>query len=771
LYDLALTKVLANSGPFMQNSQVRYTITVSNQGGINATNVVVTDRPETGLILTSMVPQSGVTNNNNGTFTIASIPVGQSVSFEVIYTISATFQGTSLTNEAEITQDDPFDDVDSTPNNDVPTEDDQDDVTIPVQQTYDLALTKVVTSAGPYSQSSTVTYTITVTNEGSLNAAGIVVTDRPETGLSLVSMVPQAGVTNNGNGTFTIASLAQGASISFVVNYQIGATFQGTSLTNEAEITTDNGDDVDSTPNNDVPTEDDQDDVTIPVQQTYDLALTKVVTSAGPYSQSSTVTYTITVTNEGSLNAAGIVVTDRPEAGLSLVSMVPQAGVTNNGNGTFTIASLAQGASISFVVNYQIGATFQGTSLTNEAEITTDNGDDVDSTPNNDVPTEDDQDDVTIPVQQTYDLALTKVVTSAGPYSQSSTVTYTITVTNEGSLNAAGIVVTDRPEAGLSLVSMVPQAGVTNNGDGTFSIASLAQGASISFVVNYQIGATFQGTSLTNEAEITTDNGDDVDSTPNNDVPTEDDQDDVTIPVQQTYDLALTKVVTSAGPYSQSSTVTYTITVTNEGSLNAAGIVVTDRPEAGLSLVSMVPQAGVTNNGNGTFTIASLAQGASISFVVNYQIGATFQGTSLNNEAEITTDNGDDVDSTPNNDVPTEDDQDDVTIPVQQTYDLALTKVVTSAGPYSQRQHRDLHDHGDERGQPQRGRYCGNRSSGNRFELGEHGTAGRCDEQRQRHVHHREPGTRCEHQLCSELPDRRDVPGHEPEQRSGDHHG
>jgi uncharacterized repeat protein (TIGR01451 family) len=281
-------------------------------------------------------------------------------------------------------------------------------------------------------------------------------------------------------------------------------------------------------------------------------------------------------------------------------------------------------------VNYQIGATFQGTSLNNEAEITTDNGDDVDSTPNNDVPTEDDQDDVTIPVQQTYDLALTKVVTSAGPYSQGSTVTYTITVTNEGSLNAAGIVVTDRPETGLSLVSMVPQAGVTNNGNGTFTIASLAQGASISFVVNYQIGATFQGTSLNNEAEITTDNGDDVDSTPNNDVPTEDDQDDVTIPVQQTYDLALTKVVTSAGPYSQSSTVTYTITVTNEGSLNAAGIVVTDRPEAGLSLVSMVPQAGVTNNGNGTFTIASLAQGASISFVVNYQIGATFQGTSLN---------------------------------------------------------------------------------------------------------------------------------------------
>jgi uncharacterized repeat protein (TIGR01451 family) len=462
-----------------------------------------------------------------------------------------------------------------------------------------------VTSAGPYSQSSTVTYTITVTNEGSLNAAGIVVTDRPETGLSLVSMVPQAGVTNNGNGTFSIASLAQGASISFVVNYQIGATFQGTSLNNEAEITTDNGDDVDSTPNNDVPTEDDQDDVTIPVQQTYDLALTKVVTSAGPYSQGSTVTYTITVTNEGSLNAAGIVVTDRPETGLSLVSMVPQAGVTNNGNGTFTIASLAQGASISFVVNYQIGATFQGTSLNNEAEITTDNGDDVDSTPNNDVPTEDDQDDVTIPVQQTYDLALTKVVTSAGPYSQSSTVTYTITVTNEGSLNAAGIVVTDRPEAGLSLVSMVPQAGVTNNGDGTFSIASLAQGASISFVVNYQIGATFQGFSITNEAEITTDDGDDTDSTPNNDVPTEDDQDDVTVPVEQTASVDIEKATNGqdADTFEESviilvpnvvPTVTWTYTITNTGTLDQINLVVTDDREGAVCTIPFLAAGATT---------------------------------------------------------------------------------------------------------------------------------------------------------------------------------
>ncbi len=375
----------------------------------------------------------------------------------------------------------------------MPTEDDQDDVTVPVQQAYDLALSKSLANVGPFSQGSNVVYTITVTNEGSLNASNIEVTDRPETGLTFTSANVPAGVTNNNDGTFTIASLAQGASISFEVTYTISATFQGTSLTNEAEVTEDDGDDEDSTPDNDDPNEDDQDEVTVPVQQAYDLALSKSLANVGPYSQGSNVVYTITVTNEGSLNASNIEVTDRPETGLTFTSANVPAGVTNNNDGTFTIANLAQGASISFEVTYTIGATFQGTSLTNEAEVTEDDGDDEDSTPDNDDPNEDDQDEVTVPVQQEYDLALSKSLANVGPFSQGSNVVYTITVTNEGSLNASNIEVTDRPETGLTFTSANVPAGVTNNNDGTFTIANLAQGASISFEVTYTIGATFQG--------------------------------------------------------------------------------------------------------------------------------------------------------------------------------------------------------------------------------------------------------------------------------------
>ncbi len=696
-YDLSLTKDLANAAdaPFTQGDALTYTITVTNEGSLDAAGIVVTDRADAGLTFVSAdVTGTNVTDNGDETFTIADLAQGESVSFTVTYQIGATFQGSSVRNEAEITEDD-GDDEDSTPDNDDEEEDDQDEEETPLDQTYDLSLTKDLANAtdAPFTQGDALTYTITVTNEGSLDASGVVVTDRADAGLTFVSAdVTGTNVTDNGDETFTIADLAQGESVSFTVTYQIGATFQGNSVRNEAEITEDDGDDEDSTPDNDDEEEDDQDEEETPLDQTYDLSLTKDLANAAdaPFTQGDALTYTITVTNEGSLDASGVVVTDRADAGLTFVSAdVMGTNVTDNGDETFTIADLAQGESVSFTVTYQIGATFQGNSVRNEAEITEDDGDDEDSTPDNDDEEEDDQDEEETPLDQTYDLSLTKDLANAAdaPFTQGDALTYTITVTNEGSLDASGVVVTDRADAGLTFVSAdVTGTNVTDNGDETFTIADLAQGESVSFTVTYQIGATFQGNSVRNEAEITEDDGDDEDSTPDNDDEEEDDQDEEETPLDQTYDLSLTKDLANAAdaPFTQGDALTYTITVTNEGSLDASGVVVTDRADAGLTFVSAdVTGTNVTDNGDETFTIADLAQGESVSFTVTYQIGATFQGSSVRNEAEITEDDGDDEDSTPDNDDEEEDDQDEEETPLDQTYDLSLTKTVTSAGPYA----------------------------------------------------------------------------------------
>ena len=117
---------------------------------------------------------------------------------------------------------------------------------------------------------------------------------------------------------------------------------------------------------------------------TYDLALTKNLISAGPFSAGDIVTYQIVVENQGNLDASNVVVSDNSPAGLLYMNSTTNANVVDNGNETFTILNLAIGTSQVIEVFYQIDANFTGSSLTNTAEITSDDGDDIDSDPNTD---------------------------------------------------------------------------------------------------------------------------------------------------------------------------------------------------------------------------------------------------------------------------------------------------------------------------------------------------------------------------------------------------
>ncbi|PHI17998.1 hypothetical protein CEQ90_20235, partial [Lewinellaceae bacterium SD302] len=324
LFDLMLDKNVTSGTVYQQGDAVTYEVIVTNEGDIDATNVEITDTPQTGLVFSSVTPQAGVTSTGNGSFTIASLQVGATVTVELNYTISPTFQGETLNNAAEITEDGPYDDTDSNPEEGPGTDedgdgdgddDDEDNVDIEVEQDYDLALEKDVTSAGPYQQGSTVEYTLTITNEGSLNAANVEVTDTPQAGLVYQSSSAggNANVLQVSETVYTIVDLPQGATETIVLTYTIDPTFQGETLNNAAEITEDDGDDSDSDPEmgpeededgDGDGDDDDEDNEDIEVVQDYDLALEKDVTSAGPYQQGSTVEYTLTITNEGSLNAA-----------------------------------------------------------------------------------------------------------------------------------------------------------------------------------------------------------------------------------------------------------------------------------------------------------------------------------------------------------------------------------------------------------------------------------------------------------------------------------
>lgn len=120
-----------------------------------------------------------------------------------------------------------------------------------------------------------------------------------------------------------------------------------------------------------------------------DLSVNKTM-GGGNNNNGDTVTYTVTVTNSGSatLNATGVVVRDLLPAGLSFVS-ASGFGSYNSGTGDWTVGSVPIGTTRTLTINATITAA-AGTTITNIAQVTAQGQTDLDSTPNNNVTTEDD---------------------------------------------------------------------------------------------------------------------------------------------------------------------------------------------------------------------------------------------------------------------------------------------------------------------------------------------------------------------------------------------
>jgi len=348
--------------------------------------------------------------------------------------------------------------------------------------------------------------------------------------------------------TATIASLSAGTSTTVEITLQIDAGYMGADLVNNAEITADDGDDEDSTPGSedgsvadtndddidDTNGGDDYDPASISVEQIYDLALRKsidITATPGPYEQGSNITYVIEVFNQGTLDANNIEVTDYIPTGMSYVSS-PDFGST--APHTATIAFIAAGTSATVEITLQIDPDFMGTSLSNNAEITADDGDDADSTPASEDgtvtdPNDDDIDDTdggddydsgVIEVVQVYDLALTKELNTTatpGPFVPGSEVVFTITIYNQGTLNASNVEVTDYIPVDMSLSANDTNGWVVQaSGDASVVVPSVLAGNSTSVDIVLTIDTAFSGLEITNWAEISADDGDDQDSDADN---------------------------------------------------------------------------------------------------------------------------------------------------------------------------------------------------------------------------------------------------------------
>ncbi len=657
IVDISLAKTIDNSIPNL-GQNVTFVVTATNAGPNTATGVVVRDLLPTGMTLVTATASQGSYNTTTGLWTVGSIAAGASPlpSLTIVATVNSTGP---RTNTAEVFAIDQTD-VDSVPNNNVASEDDQASVTFDTPIS-DLSLTKTTSNARP-NIGEAFSFTITLANAGPANASGVTVSDLLPAGVTFVSSTVSEGSYDAASGIWNVGNVPVGATPTLTINAQLNRA--GLS-TNTAFITSSDQFDPDSTPGNNVATEDDQQTVSVS-PRTIDLSLSKSVDVTRP-NVGQNVVFTIIAVNAGPDLATGVVVSDQLPVGLSFVSASALTGSYDPLTGLWTIGDVAVGATPSLEITAQFTA---GANVTNVAQVNAANEFDSDSTPGNSAAIEDDQASATI-TPALADLSLTKTASNLAP-NVGDTVTFTITATNAGPDLATGVNVRDLIPPETTLISATANLGTYDQTTGIWNIGNVS--TAVPAVLTIQVRT--QSTNLvTNTAEIIASDQLDPDSTPNNNVASEDDQATATLQAQQ-IDLSLTKTIDNARP-NLDDQVTFVLTVANSGPSQATGVVVTDVLPPGLVLVSSTPSQGSFNTTTGEWSVGSLAPNGSATLSLVARV--TTLGERINT-AQVTAANQVDVDSTPNNNVATEDDQASVvlTVPVA---DLSVTKTVNNERP------------------------------------------------------------------------------------------
>ncbi|MFY7739414.1 MAG: hypothetical protein ACOVQC_02755, partial [Flavobacterium sp.] len=314
--DLRVVKTVSNSTPNV-GSNVTFTITASNLGLSNDTNVIVNDVLPTGYSLVSATPSVGSWTAPN--WTIGNFANGANATLTIVATVlsSGNYANTACISGTN---------TETAPLNNCST---VTPIPVPIA---DLSVTKTASNLAP-NVGSNITFTITAENNGPNNATGVIVNDAIPSGYTVVSVTPSSGSWTSPN--WTIGNLANGTNATLTVVATVRAT--GT-YANTATIT---GNQTDPNLSNNTST---ATPVPVPVA---DLAVVKVASNMTPIIGTN-ITFTITASNNGPSNATGVTLNDVIPSGYTLVSVTPSIGSWTAPN--WTIGNLNNGSNATLTV-------------------------------------------------------------------------------------------------------------------------------------------------------------------------------------------------------------------------------------------------------------------------------------------------------------------------------------------------------------------------------------------------------------------------------------
>ena len=268
--DLVTTKTVNNAAP-EEGETIIYTLTVNNNAGVEATNVSLTDNLPNGVSWVSD-DSGGAYNSTNGVWTIGTLNASGPNSIATL-NITATVDAgagslaqpiTNTTTAAAGDQADPD------------TASDTLSASITVDANADLVTTKTVDNSSPV-EGSTITYSISVFNNGAAQATNVSLVDLLPDGVSY-SGDDSGGGYNPVTGLWTIGTIDNGAIATLNVSATVdsGAGMLPQPITNVT--TAADGDQ----PDPDATTDDLAEDITI--NYNADIVTVKTVDNAAPLS-------------------------------------------------------------------------------------------------------------------------------------------------------------------------------------------------------------------------------------------------------------------------------------------------------------------------------------------------------------------------------------------------------------------------------------------------------------------------------------------------------
>ncbi len=580
--NVQITKTVNNS-TLNVGDTATFTITATNNGQDNATNIKISDLMPNGLNNIQFSTSPGTTYSfSDGIWTIPQLNNGDTVTLNLTGIVNSTLASKNTTNIATRTQQDQYNPLPTTANA---------TIYVPLAN---VQINKTTNKNTP-NVGETVTFTITATNNGPDQATNIKITDIMPAGFEGIIAIPSTG--SYAGGVWSIPVLENGANAVLTLSAIIGSSLANQTTTNTATRTQ----------------QDQYNSLTATANANIYVPLANVqinkTTNKNTPNVGETVTFTITATNNGPDNATNIKIADLMPYGFNNLQIIPSVG-TSYSNGVWSIPLLVNGISATLTLSGIVNSTMAGKTTTNTANKT--QQDQYDSNPADDAASA----SIYVPLADTH---VAKTVNKNTP-TVGDIVTFTVTVINDGPDNATNIKIYDIMPDGFSNVIITPSTGTYNITTGIWTIPFLANGTNATLNLSGNVTAYIASEIVTNTATET--HQDQYDPTPDNTA-------SASINVREA-DIELTKAA-DKNIANVGENVIFTINATNNGPDNATGLLFIDKLPLGLSYISATATIGTVNQAVNyvLWTIENLENTQIATLIINTTVNAPGNQTNI----------------------------------------------------------------------------------------------------------------------------------------------